>query len=160
MIKILWNIVKGCKIKFPFLHQNIEFHSILYTQGTFGCWYYKFITLYKNISCQQKRGWWIIKIMCRALSAQKFSVLKSLLDHIPNMTPVQSWLNQNTKLNSVNHMPRIANTKHMRLGLVSATTIYWCWCNQRRQSQYWVFGEKDVIMVSLLMSAGGCLVRQ
>ena len=35
-IKIQWNSVKGCKIKFPFLHQNIEFHSILYTQGTFG----------------------------------------------------------------------------------------------------------------------------
>ena len=34
IIKILWNIVKGCKIKFPFLHQNIEFHSILVTSGT------------------------------------------------------------------------------------------------------------------------------
>ena len=76
MIKILWNIVKGCKIKFPFLHQNIEFHSILYTQGTFGCWYYKFITLYKNISCQQKRGWWIIKIMCQALVRSKVQCSK------------------------------------------------------------------------------------
>ena len=38
-IKIQWNSVKGCKIKFPFLHQNIEFHSILYTRGTRGCWY-------------------------------------------------------------------------------------------------------------------------
>ena len=149
--------MKGCKIKFPFLHQNIEFHSILYTQGTFGCWYYKFITFYKNISCHHILMPLKEKLM---LMDGYFKIMSQFQIFLRN-----TWIFVN-KINVSLHRKSQAKPQKIRVRIMQLTPLsflkvkasisreprYWWKTAIWRQSQYWVFGEKDVIMVSLLMS--------